>query len=72
MWSDFSLNKASRVSPRQTYWLPPKLFTGNDKISTSPGQNFAVNKIFLRPLDLFEHSSSPPESNIKWPKTGGS
>ena len=36
-------NKASRVSPRQTYWLPPKLFTENDKISTSPGRNFAVS-----------------------------
>ena len=23
-------------------------------------------------VDLFEHSSSPPERNIKWPKTGGS
>ena len=31
------------VSPRQTYWLPPKLFTENDKISTSPDRNFAIN-----------------------------
>ena len=34
-------------------------------ISTSPGRNFAVNC-------SCEQSSSPPERNIKWPKTGGS
>ena len=26
----------------------------------------------LAHVDLFEHSSGPPERNIKWPKTGGS
>ena len=30
-------------SDRQRYkWLPPKLFTENDKISMSTGRNFAV------------------------------
>ena len=28
--------------------------------------------VLVAHVDLFEQSSSPPESNIKWPKTGGS
>ena len=52
-------NKASRVSPRQTYWLPPKLFTENDKISTSLDRKFAVNclkknLLLVAHVDLFE------------------
>ena len=35
-------------------------------ISTSPGRNFACSRGHV---DLFEQSSSPPEMNIKWPKT---
>ena len=61
-------NKASRVSPRQTYWLPPKLFTENDKISTSPDRNLLFI-VLVAHVDLFEKSSSPPERNISWPKT---
>ena len=62
---------------RQGYnWLPPKLFTENYKISMSTGRNFAVmfkeKYVLVAHVDLFEHSSSPPERNIKWPKTGGS
>ena len=28
--------------------------------------------VLVAHIDLFEQSSSPPERNIKWPKTGGS
>ena len=28
--------------------------------------------VFVAHVDMFEHSISPPERNIKWPKTGGS
>ena len=28
--------------------------------------------VLVARVDLFEQSSSPPERNIKWPKTGGS
>ena len=33
--------------------------------------NFAVI-VLVAHVDLFEQSSSPPERNIKWPKTGES
>ena len=61
-------NKASRVSPRQTYWLPPKLFRENYKFPRHLTEILLLI-VLVAHVDLFEYSSSPPERNISRPKT---
>ena len=69
-------NKASRVSPGIdrgiTGYCTPKIVYR--KMIKIPRQlvEILLLIVLVNHVDLFERSSSPPERNIKWPKTGGS